>query len=359
MGHGRRKAEAEQASDGSSWRSYPHRAKPGSGLNPTQVKSCPVQAAWASPGRSRATQGRGQPLQSTGRAGSLLGWGPAQIQPARPKARQAARASHGRSRATQGREQPLPTGRSPGRVGSPLGWYASGGAQCCMGVAWLKPGDEGWAQPLSIRARPGSGQEPTRVGSGPGSACAAEGAPDCMGVAWPKPTDSGEGIATSPPGEARVGPEARSGGGPTQVRPAQPKARQTAWALQGRSRAPQERVLPLPTGQSLDLAGGLFGWGPAQIQPSWPKARPAARASHGRSQAAQARVGPGAHSGGAQPRFSLRGRRRGRAARASSGRSRAVQGRAQPLPALQIQGRAGSLLGLGPAQIQPAQPEEH
>ena len=121
MGHGRRKSEAERASDDSSWRSYIHRAKPGSGLNPTQVKSCPVQAAWASPGRSRATQGRAQPLQSTGRAGSLLGWGPAQIQPARPKARQAARASHGRSRATQGREQPLPTGRSPGRVESPLG----------------------------------------------------------------------------------------------------------------------------------------------------------------------------------------------------------------------------------------------
>ena len=69
---------------------------------------------------------------------------------------------------------------------------------------------QGWAQPLSIRAKPGSGQEPTLVGSGPGSACAAKGAPDCMGVAWPKPSNSGEGIASSPPGverrrDARVG----------------------------------------------------------------------------------------------------------------------------------------------------------
>ena len=166
MGHGRRKAEAEQASDGSSWRSYPHRAKPGSGLNPTQVKSCPVQAAWASPGRSRATQGRAQPLQSTGRAGSLLGWGPAEIQPARPKARHAARALQGRIRATQGREQPVPTGRSPGRVGSPLGW---GPAQ--IQPARPKTHQAAWAlqgrgRAMQERVQPlATGRSPGRVGS--------------------------------------------------------------------------------------------------------------------------------------------------------------------------------------------------
>ena len=121
MGHGRRQAEAEQARDGSSLRSHPHLAKPWSGRNPTRVESRPVQAAWASPCRSRATQGKAQPLQSTGRAWSLLGWGPGQIQPVLPEARQGARALQDRSRAKQGSKQPLPAGRSPGRFGSPLG----------------------------------------------------------------------------------------------------------------------------------------------------------------------------------------------------------------------------------------------
>ena len=144
------------------------------------------------------------------------------------------------------------------------------------------------------------------------------------GVAWPKPSDSGEGIATSPPGEARIGPGAHSGGGPTQVQPARPKACRTAWALQGRGRATQERVQPLPTGRSLDRAGSLLGWGPAQIQPSWPKARQAARASHGQ------------------------------AARASPGRSQAAQERVQLLLTGRSPDWAGSPLWWRPAQIQPS-----
>ena len=65
------------------------------------------------------------PGRSPDRAGSPLGWGPAHIQPARPKARQAAWTSQGRGRATQER--------------------------------------------LSCRAKPGSGRQPTRVGSSPDS----------------------------------------------------------------------------------------------------------------------------------------------------------------------------------------------
>ena len=134
------------------------------------------QAAKASPGRSRATQGRVQPLpagRSPGRARSQLAWGLARRRPplaiegaarrrrcCQPKAKQrmggrshphrakpgwgrkatrlgpgpapppsrarrrgqAAKALPGRSRATQGRARPLPTGRSPGRARKPLGW---------------------------------------------------------------------------------------------------------------------------------------------------------------------------------------------------------------------------------------------
>ena len=53
----------------------------------------------------------------------------------------------------------------------------------------------------------------------------------------------------------------------------------------------------------------------------------------------EARVGPVAHSRGARPRFSLRGRRRGRAARASPGRSSAGEGPASPCPANPGSGR--------------------
>ena len=221
MGYERRQAEAEQSKGWQLMGSYPHRAKPGSGRAETPLEWSPasVQAAWASPGRSRATQGRVRPLQSTGRAGKPLRWGPAQIQPAWPKAHKAARALQGRSRATQGRAQPLPAWRSPGRAGSPLGWgptQVQPRRQKARNAVWASPGlsreMQGRAQPLSIRTKPGSRREPNQVGSGPGSAFAVEGAPDCMGVAEPMPSDSGEDTASSPPGEGRFGPGAHSGG---------------------------------------------------------------------------------------------------------------------------------------------------
>ena len=145
--------------------------------------------------------------RSPGRARSPLGWGPAPVQPARPKARQAAWAPPGRSRAAQERVQPLPTGRSLGQAGSPLGWGPANSQP-----ARPKARHSAKASPAPPPAGKGPGWEPTRVGSGPGSACAAKGAPDCMGVAWPKPSDSGEGTASSRPGEARVGSGAHSGG---------------------------------------------------------------------------------------------------------------------------------------------------
>ena len=124
----------------------------------------------------------------------------------------------------QGRSRTLLTGRSPGWAGSSLGW---GPAQiqparpkawpCCKGVDGLKPSDagEGAASPRWVKL--GSGQEPTRVGSCPDSASAAEAAPGGKGVAGPKPSDAGEGAAPPPLGEARVGPGAHSGGVPPPV----------------------------------------------------------------------------------------------------------------------------------------------
>ena len=69
---------------------------------------------------------------------------------------------------------------------------------------------EGPASPCP--ANPESGREPTRVGSGPDSACAARGALGWMGVAGSKPSNAGEGAASSVPGEGRVWPGAHSGG---------------------------------------------------------------------------------------------------------------------------------------------------
>ena len=118
-------------------------------------------------------QERVQPLpigRSPDWAGSLLGWGPAQIQPSWLKERQAARALHGRSQAAQERAQPLPTGRSPGRAGSPLSWCP---AQIqpswqkawsgCKGVAWPKQCRGGPSLSLSCKSRVGQGAYPAQI----------------------------------------------------------------------------------------------------------------------------------------------------------------------------------------------------
>ena len=153
-------------------------AKPGSGREPAPSRPKARQAVWASTGRSRATQRRVQPLHSPGRSPgrarspvlSPLGLGPAQIQPARPRARQAAWASPGRSLSTQVRVLPPPTRRRPVLAGSPLGWRP----------AQIQPARLKARQPVKARAarrrggssascwaKPGSGREPTCVGSSP------------------------------------------------------------------------------------------------------------------------------------------------------------------------------------------------
>ena len=173
------------------------------------------------------------------------------------------------------------------------------GAPGCKVISGPKPSDAGEGAACPHRAKPGSGREPTRVGSdsgtrgsslsppsearsgrertrvgsGPDSACAAEGAPGGKGVAGPKPSDAGKGAACphrAKPGQGREPTRVGSGADSSIAAEDGPVAR----ASPGRSLATQERAQPLHTRRR--------------------------------------RVEPGANSGGVRPRFSLRCRRRPR-----------------------------------------------
>ena len=216
-----------------------------------------------------------------------------------------------------------------------------------MGVAGPKPSKAGVgsASPRP-RAKPWSaqGREPTRVGSCPESACAAEGAPGCKGVAGPKPSVAGGGCSLSP-GEALVGQGAHLGGscpdsaftsegapgGKGVARPKSSDAGESAaspsWAKPGSGREPTRvgscsssalaaegapgcmgvvRQKPSFSGEgaaSSHSAEALFRlclgrarsplkWGPADIQPALPEMRQEARALTGPSRATQGRDQP-------------------------------------------------------------------
>ena len=167
-----------------------------------------------------------------------------------------------------------------------------------MGVARPKSSDAGESAASPSWAKPGSGSEPTQAGSCPSSAFAAEGAPGCMGVVRQKPSFSGEGAASphqvearfrlcldqarSPHGSCRYSACAAGGasGGKSVDGPKPPPPGE---APTGRSRATQGRVQPLPSpGQSPGRARSPLWWGWAQIQPVLPRARQAAWASQGR-----------------------------------------------------------------------------
>ena len=303
-----------------------------------------------------------QPLPIRSKPGLGYAWirpgahtGPAAIQPARPEARQAARASTGRShlplvkrrlaeaeRRRGGCSLSLPpgkarvgpgahsggvgprfslccrgrarrhgrrkaeaerrrgavspyqskagSGREPTRVGSsPGSACASEGAQCCKGVAGPKPRDAGEGAASPYWVKPGSGWEPTRVGSSPNSACAAKGAPGCMGVAGPKPSYAGEGAASPHKAKACSGLE------PTQVAPGPDSAcsAQGAPACEGKGCATQGREQCL-------LQGEALFWQRAHmcgVQPSAGLcARRRARLRRRWARAKQCRAGPGGYS---------------------------------------------------------------
>ena len=191
--------------------------------------------------------------------------------------------------------------------------FTAEGAQCCMGVARRKPSDAGESAASPYRATPGSGREPTRMGSCPSSAYAAEGAPGCIDVVRQMPSYAGEGAASPHQGEARFR-------------------------------------------QCLGRAGSPLGWDPVKIQPARPKASQAARASTDQSWGGcspsppgEERVGSGAHSGVVRPRFSQRGRGRARRHwRRQPGQRNAGEGAASPHRVKAGSGRKPTRVGSGP-----------
>ena len=137
--------------------------------------------------------------------------------------------------------------------------------------------------------KPGSGWEPTWVGSSSDSACAAKGAPGCMGVAWQKPSYAGEGAAS--PHWTKAG----SGLEPTRVQPGLDSAcsAQGAPAYEGKGCAMQGR-------EQCSLQGEALFWQRAHmcgVQPSAGLcARRRARLRRRWARAKQCRAGPGGYS---------------------------------------------------------------
>ena len=178
-------------------------------------------------------------------------------------------------------------------------------------------------------SKPGSGRKAACVESGLASAYALEGARGGKGVAGQGPSDTGG--AAAPPRWAKPGSGGREPSpGPLAQRrppPALGSAARLLWRRQGRVERLRGGHSPFP----------------------------------------QARYRPGIHllGVGQAPACALHARQ---AARASSGKGRgqcrATQGRAQPLPTGRSSGPsetsswAGSPLGWGQAQIQPARPKE-
>ena len=239
--------------------------------------SASAQAApKASPCEGRATQGRAQSLpnhQSPGRVGSQLVWGPAQIQPARSRARKAVRgfagqgpSDAGESAASLCRAEPG-SGREPTRVGSGPAPAIFRALKCVEGVARQGPSDSGEDVAPPRRAEPGSGWEPTRVGPGGSPLSRSKARPGCEGVAKQERSNVGEGAAA---------PTGRSPGG---------VGKPLAWG-------PQRRPPP-----ALQGAARLRRSNQAEAERLWE--------GRGPSLPGEDRVGPGAHSGGVRPRFGL------------------------------------------------------
>ena len=158
------------------------------------------------------------------------------------------------------------SGHAPSRVGAgPGSACAAEGAPGSKGVARPRPSDEGdggSGRSYPHRAKLGTGREPTRVGSCPDSACAVEGAPGCMGIAGPKPSDAVESAASQQYGRAGSPLEL----GPAQVQPERPRARQAARASPGRGRATRGRAHSLSlSGRSPDRAKPGSGREPTRV----------------------------------------------------------------------------------------------
>jgi len=201
-------------------------------------------------------------------------------------------------------------------------------------------------------SKPGSGRKSTRVGSSPESACALKGAPGGKGGRRSRPSDAVESAASL----CRAEPG--SGGGAARRR-----RRRQARAERLRGGAPPRRAEP------------GSGCEPTRLGPAGRRPPPALQGAARRRRRCQARAeqrrGGRGHpyrtkagwgrkatrlGSGSAPGPSC-ARRRSQAVKASPGRSRTTLGRAWPLAAGRSPGRAGSPLGWGPTQVQPARPK--
>ena len=171
------------------------------------------------------------------------------------------------------------TGRSPGRAGNPLAW---GPAQ-----RRSPPALEGAARRQRRRQ---AEAERLRGGRSP-----------------------------SPPAGARVGPGANSRGvWPGAAPLSRSKAPPGGEGVASQRRSNEWEGAATPTGRSPGGVGKPLAWGPAQRRPPPALGGAARRRRHCQAEAERlrggrgpsppggARVGPGSHSGGGRPRFSLR-----------------------------------------------------
>ena len=179
-----------------------------------------------------------------------------------------------------------------------------GASQAAKASPGLGRAKKGRALPLPRRAKPGSGREPTRVGSCPGSAFAAEGEPWGTGVARPKPSKQG-------------------------------------MAAHGAA---------IPTLRSPGRAETPLGWSPAPFRLRG-RRRAEAERRRERPSLCKVRAGPGAYSGGARVRFSLCCRRRARRQGRRQAEAERCRGGHSLSPPWRSLGWAGSPFGWGPAEI--------
>ena len=191
---------------------------------------------------------------------------------------------------------------------------AAEGTPGSMDVAGQRPREAG-EQSLPTRRRPVLAESPLGLGSSPGSACASEGAQCSKGVAGPKLRDAGEGVASPYWVKPGSGWEpTRVGSSPDSACAAKgaPGCMGVAWPKPSYA---GEGAAFFPTWQRPGLSWSLLGWRQAQIQPARLKARQPVKASaalrRGGS-SASCRARPCSHMCGVQPSAGLCARRRAR-----------------------------------------------
>ena len=163
---------------------------------------------------------------------------------------------------------------------------AQGRARRQRGVAGQGPSDAGEGAASLCRAEPGSGREPTRVGSGPAPAIFRARRRGQAAKASPGEGRATQGRGPSPPGGARVGLGANSlGVGPGGSPLSRSKARPGCAGVAKQERSNVGKGAAVPTG--LAPGGAKSGWGRKATRVGSGPA-PARARTRRRSQAAKA-----------------------------------------------------------------------